>query len=89
MCERTCPRCGSTEHGMGYGLIGTHIQCEHCLLILANRRDIEAAETHLTEAEAKAWQAEGSFVVIGGEAKDPADDEMFGPQRVPVHEQEF
>ena len=93
MCERTCPVCGSTEHHHMYGLSGTYIICggkyrdprdaqlRDCGALLANRRDIDAAPTNLTETEAEAWQAAGSGVLIGAEARDPADDAMFGPTR--------
>lgn len=84
MCERTCPRCGSTDHIESYGLIGAYIGCNDCPTILANHRDIEAAPTNLTEAEAEAWQQAGSGVLCGAEAADPADDEIFGPNRWPL-----
>lgn len=77
MCERTCPNCGSTEHYEQYGLIGTYIGCDKCGLILALRRDIEAAPIEMTEEQATKWVKAGSFVVLGAEAKDPADDELF------------
>lgn len=77
MCERTCPKCGSTEHVSAYGTIGSHIVCAWCCTILAVRREIEAAPTHMTEAEAEEWQREGTFVLPGAEAKDPADDALF------------
>ena len=89
MCERTCPttvfdqndkigrKCGSTDHIELYGLIGSHIVCNDCGTILANQRDIEAAPTNLTEAEANAWANAGTFVLPGAEAADPADDEFY------------
>ena len=85
MCERTCPYCYSPDHFAGYGLAGSYIVCEGCDALLANRRDIEAAPTTMTEAEAEAWQAAGSGVLAGAEACDPADDEWFGPARWPNH----
>lgn len=84
MCERTCPYCGSTDHGELYGLIGTHIICDYCLAILANRRDLEAAPVDLTEEAAEAWRDAGSGILLGAEAVDPRDDEMFGPIRWPL-----
>lgn len=84
MCKRTCPhvneqgkKCGSTEHIHLYGLIGSYIFCNDCDAILANRRDIEAAPTNLTEAEAIEWVRAGSYVMAGAEAEDPADDETY------------
>ena len=77
MCERTCPKCGSTEHLATYGIIGSYIVCAICCALLANRRDIETAPTCMTEAEAEEWQREGTFVLPGAEAKDPADDALF------------
>jgi hypothetical protein len=76
MCERTCPRCGSTEHLEQYGIIGLYIACE-CGTILANRRDSEAAPIDMTEEQAEEWARQGTFVLPGAEAKDPADDELF------------
>lgn len=58
-----------------YGMIGTHVTCEGCGLILANRRDEDAAPTD--HADPGAWADEGSFVTPGAEAADPADDELF------------
>ena len=91
MCDRTCPICGSAEHHHMYGLIGTYIICggthhgegraRDCGALLANRRDIDAAPIDLTETEAQAWQAAGSGVLIGAEARDPADDAPFGLTR--------
>lgn len=80
MCDRTCPVCGSTEHHHMYGLIGTYIMCD-CTALLANRRDIDAAPTDLSETDAEAWQRAGSGILIGAEARDPADDESYGPTR--------
>jgi hypothetical protein len=84
MCKRACPktneagqRCGSTDHIELYGLIGSYIVCNDCGTILANRRDIEAAPTNLTEAEAIEWVKAGTFVLPGAEAEDPADDEIY------------
>lgn len=85
MCERTCPYCGSIEHFAGYGLIGSFIVCDACGVLLANRRDADAAPVDLrTDEQVDAWVAAGSGVLTGAEAKDPADDEMFGPNRWPL-----
>lgn len=84
MCERVCPHCGSTEHYAGYGIVGSYIVCTGCCSLLANRRDIDAAPNGLTDTEAEAWAAAGSGVLAGAEAHDPADDEMFGPNRWPL-----
>jgi len=73
MCDRTCPACGSTEHAEQYGLIGLYIVCE-CGVVLANRRDIDAAPFSRDPDE---WQREGTFVLPGAEAADPADDAIF------------
>jgi hypothetical protein len=82
---RTCPCCGSNDHvGPLYGLGGSVIYCNRCPAVLANRRDIEAAPIDLTEAQAEDWMWRGSGVLSGAEALDPADDEMFGPNRWPV-----
>lgn len=78
MCERTCPRCGSTEHFEGYGICGSYILCEGCGVTLAQRTTEEAANTDLTEAQAEAWAADGTWVLPGAEAKDPADDVLYG-----------
>lgn len=79
MSERTCPKpdCGDTDHLMLYGLLGTIVICNSCGTVLALRRDIEAAPIDMTEEQAKAWVKDGSYVLPGAEAKDPADDEMF------------
>lgn len=74
MCERTCPACGSTDHFEQYGLIGTYIACGQCLTILANRRDEDAAPL---DQDPEQWADEGTFVLAGAEAVDPADDEPF------------
>ena len=89
MCERTCPYCRATEHFEGYGLIGYYIICTGCCAVLALRRDIDAAPITMAEAEAEAWQAAGSGVLAGAEARDPADDEIFGPNRWPELRAEF
>jgi hypothetical protein len=74
MCERTCPACGSTDHFEQYGLIGIYIACAECLTILANRRDEGAAPLDLDSTQ---WAREGTFVLPGAEAIDPADDTPF------------
>jgi hypothetical protein len=85
MCERTCPCCGSKSHFVYYGLSGTCIRCNRCCVGLANRRDYQAAPIDLkTDAEVDAWVQAGSGVLEGAESPDPADDEMFGPNRWPV-----
>lgn len=80
MCDRTCPKCGSTEHLEQYGLLGITISCDPCGTILANRRDIATAHIDMTEEQAEAWQREGTFVLAGAEARDPADDQIFTPR---------
>ena len=77
MCDRTCPECGSNEHSLSYGVIGTYIICNDCCTILANAPDPEAANTNLSESEVKAWVKANSFVLPGAEAKDPKDDLLF------------
>ena len=74
MCERSCPACGSTDHFVQYGLSGTYIACGECLTILANRRDEEAAPL---DSDPEVWADEGTFVLEGAEALDPADDVLF------------
>jgi hypothetical protein len=81
MCERKCPYCRSTEHFHSYGVVGIYIACCRCQMVLASRRDIEAARTDLTEEEAEAWQTAGSGVLKGAEAINPVDDEIYGPNR--------
>jgi hypothetical protein len=67
--------CRSTEHFESYGLIGAYIACTGCSTILANRRDLEAAP--IDHPDPEAWQREGTFVLPGAEATDPADDDLF------------
>lgn len=74
MCERRCPVCSSTDHLSLYGLIGSYIVCAECGTILANRRDEEAAPF---DRDPEQWADEGTFVLPGAEAEDPADDELF------------
>lgn len=74
MCERTCPECGSADHFEQYGLIGSYIACTQCLTILANRRDEEAAPL---DVDPEQWAREGTFVLPGAEADNPADDAPF------------
>lgn len=78
MCERTCPNCGGTAHYHLFGITGGYI-LDECGVVLAHRRDIDAAPTSMTEAEAEAWQRKGTFVLPGAEAKDPADDRLYRP----------
>lgn len=75
MCTRTCPQCGSTEHTIQYGLLGTTMYCDGCGLVLANRYDEEAAPTDCDDP--KAYARARSGVRPGAEAADPEDDEMF------------
>lgn len=77
MCDRTCPECGSKEHAEHYGMSGTSIICMDCSTILANRRDEEAADTEMNEQERQQWVMEGTFVLEGAEADDPAHDKFF------------
>ena len=77
MCDRTCPRCGSTKHIANTGIVGTSLVCEDCVLILAHRFDREAAPLKLSDDEAEAYALERSGVRPGAEARDPADDELF------------
>ena len=77
MCERTCPRCKSTQHIASIGIVGTSLVCEDCMLILAHRFDPEAAPLGMSDEEAEAYALERSGVRPGAEAKDPADDEAF------------
>jgi len=79
MCERTCPRCGSTEHFEGYGIIGAYMLCEGCGVTLAQAADVSAAPTDLSESEAVAWAAERTFVLAGAEARNPAQDAIWSP----------
>lgn len=74
MCERTCPDCGSTAHTEQYGVIGTYIVCDGCGLLLANRRDGQAAPLDRDPDE---WAREGTFIRPGAEAANPADDVIF------------
>jgi hypothetical protein len=80
MCERTCPFCGSTEHFVGVGILGSYIDCEDCGATLAARADPEAASTDLTWDEAERWADENTFVIPGAEAKDPLDDRIWTPR---------
>lgn len=75
MCERRCPKCGSTEHLAQYGLIGSYIVCAGCWTVLANRRFAEDAPTDHPDPER--WARDGTFVLPGAEAVDPADDAEF------------
>lgn len=85
MCERTCPCCGSKNHTISYGLLGTTIDCNRCGALLAVQRDPQAAPIHLkSDAEVDAWVEKGSGIVEGAESSNPKEDEMFGPQRFPV-----
>ncbi len=77
MCERTCPRCKSTDHIANVGICGTSLVCTECFLILASRFDREAAPLGLDDDEAEAYAVERSGVRPGAEARDPADDECF------------
>lgn len=78
MCERTCPRCNSTDHVANTGIVGTALVCENCYLILAMRFDREAAPIDITDDdELEAYALARSGVRPGAEAKDPADDETF------------
>lgn len=78
MCERTCPRCKSTDHIANTGIVGTSLVCSDCMLILAMRYDREAAPTDLTnDDEIEAYAIKRSGVRPGAEAADPADDECF------------
>lgn len=77
MCERSCPRCGSTDHIANTGICGTALVCENCFLILANRFDREAAPLGMDDDEAEAYALARSGVRPGAEASDPADDELF------------
>jgi hypothetical protein len=79
MCDRTCPRCGSTEHNLQPGLIGLCIICCDCNLILAKRQAAEDAP--LDEPDPEAWAARGTWVLPGAEAIDPVDDILFIPTR--------
>lgn len=74
MCERTCPKCGSSEHFSQYGLMGVTITCE-CNAILAVRFDEAAAPLDCDDPEAYARARTG--VRPGAEARDPSDDEFF------------
>jgi hypothetical protein len=74
MCERTCPACGSQDHAEQYGIIGGYIVCTECLTTLANRRDEDAAPL---DQDPEHWARKGTFVLLGAEAVDPADDEPF------------
>jgi hypothetical protein len=77
MCQRTCPRCGSTDHFEGYGICGAYILCEGCSHTLAQRFDIAACPIDLTERQAEAYARKRTWVLPGAEAKDPADDAIF------------
>ena len=78
MCERTCPRCRSTDHIASNGIVGTSLVCSECFLILAMHYDREAVPLGVTDdAEIEAYAAARSGVRPGAEASDPADDEYF------------
>lgn len=78
MCERTCPRCRSTDHIANTGIVGTSLVCNTCFLILAVHYDREAAPLDITDDDAiEAYGAARSGVRPGAEALDPADDESF------------
>lgn len=78
MCDRTCPRCKSTDHIASTGMAGTSLVCSECCLILAHRFDREAAPLDIRdEDDVEAYAAARSGVRPGAEAADPADDEMF------------
>lgn len=78
MCERTCPRCKSTDHIANIGIVGTSLVCTECFLILAMHFDREAAPLDITDDEAiEAYAAARSGVRPGAEALDPTDDETF------------
>jgi len=77
MCERTCPRCKSTDHIASNGITGTSLVCTECFLILAHRFDREAAPLGMNDEEAEAYAVKRSGVRPGAEARDPVDDEMF------------
>ena len=82
MCDRTCPKCGSQKHFEQYGIQGLSITCGGCWLLLANRRDREAAPVDLrSDDEIDKWFAGGTFILPGAEATDPADDELFSPAK--------
>lgn len=76
MCQRTCPKCKSTEHYEGFSMVGFYIACK-CGAVLAHRRDEAAAPTDMTDEEVQRWVRRGSFVIPGAEAVDLADDEQF------------
>jgi hypothetical protein len=84
MCERKCPKCQSTEHFEGFGMVGAYIVCDECGQLLAQRRDQAAAHTDLTEEQAEQWANDGSGVLIGAEAENPADDEFWGSNRFEI-----
>jgi len=77
MCERTCPRCRSTDHIASIGITGTSLVCEDCMLILAHRFDREAAPLGMDDDEAEAYALSRSGVRPGAEAQDPDDDQGF------------
>jgi hypothetical protein len=76
MCQRTCPKCGSTKHNEGFGVTGLYIVCDQCDTILAVCPDPAAAPLDRDPDE---WAREGRFVIPGAEAVDPADDQIFKP----------
>ena len=80
MCERTCPRCGDTEHFEGFGILGAYILCEGCGVTLAQSTDAAAARTDLTEEEAQAWADRRTWVLPGAEAKNPDHDRPYTPR---------
>lgn len=77
MCERSCPKCHSTEHIEMYGLAGTTLTCDNCGLLLAVRHDSENIPTDLPESEEEEYIRSRCGVRPGADAKDPADDVYY------------
>ena len=75
MCERTCPKCGATEHFENFGICGMSLVCAECMTVLAARFDEAAAP--LDEADPEAYARARTFVILGAEAVNPADDAIF------------
>lgn len=74
MCERTCPKCQSTEHVESYGICGAYLLCT-CGTILAHRADPAAAPTDHPDPDR--WAQERIWVLLGAEAINPSDDKMW------------
>lgn len=79
MCERTCPRCGDSEHFEGFGITGAYLLCEGCGVTLAQRGDVDAAPGNMNDEQAQAWADKQTWVLPGAEAKNPEHDALWTP----------